>query len=477
MQWWNDFVEWLYSDAGWRVISTVIVPFVTIIVAALIAVGITRGSISRLLARQDREDRAAAVAGIIEVARQSTQWGHLPETQREHLVALASAASIRLRLLSTHGATAAAEWSEYKIAEVRQNSETFSVQSDQDHIELRDRLVEWQNKPKAARRLFASDLERFASQSTSVVDEDRVEKQRMWAAEQAASEQEAAERAAALAAAQLAEQQAAAERAEAERLEMERAEAARLEIERAETERAEAERLAADQSSTDRPAENLGYSSPTLVYPPTVANPEAASPEVAELVSERIESRTEPAQSEPAQPESEHSEPEPSADPILAEPAEAAWRSSFEPNPVGEQQGDAPSVAEELGDERPEPEQVAYDRPEPERVDIDREQPEVIDDDRAEPEVVENTPFDGASTDSASTDTAAYPTVFPWQSREREEASQSNEEVVEATIDDDGTSAAGHGEDTSNTDEKRLYTSPLVTPVHPDDEHPRLRED
>jgi hypothetical protein len=195
MQWWNDFVEWLYSDAGWRVVSTAIVPFLAIIIAALIAVGVTRGSISRLLAREDRDDRAAAIGVFIEIARQATQWANQPAATQDHLDTLAAAASTRLRLLPSHGAAAAAEWAEHQIGKIKGNSANFSVQSEQDYIELRDRLAEWQHKPKAARRLFAIDLEQFKYETTSVVDDDRVGQQQQWAAEQAAAEQVAAERA------------------------------------------------------------------------------------------------------------------------------------------------------------------------------------------------------------------------------------------------------------------------------------------
>lgn len=200
MQWWTDFNEWLYSDAGWRVVSTVIVPFVAIILSAVIAALIARSFVRRLLAREDRDDRASAVATFIEVARQSTQWANLPDSNKEHARMLASAASVRLRLLPSHGAAAAAEWAEHQVQKIRDNSATFSMQSEQDYVEFRDRLTEWQHKPKAARRLFAADLAEFKAADTAV-EEDLVERQRQWAAEQAAAEQLAAERAAADAAA------------------------------------------------------------------------------------------------------------------------------------------------------------------------------------------------------------------------------------------------------------------------------------
>jgi len=233
MQWWNDFVDWLFSDDGWRVVSTAIVPLVAIIVASLIAVGISRASVTRILAREDRDDRAAAVAVFIEVARQSTQWSLLPGSNQDHLETLASAASVRLRLLPTHGAAPAAEWAEHQIAKIRSNSDSFTVQAEQDYVEFRDRLAEWQHKPKAARRLFAIDLEQFKFENKTVVDEELVEKQQQWAVEQAAAEQASAEAAAERAAIEQAEADEALAREEAEAAALAQSEADQAAAERA----------------------------------------------------------------------------------------------------------------------------------------------------------------------------------------------------------------------------------------------------
>jgi hypothetical protein len=197
MQWWNDFLTWFYSDEGSRVVSTAIVPFLSIIIGAVIAALVARGIVGRLLTREDRDDRAAAVAGFIEVARQATQWANLPAANQDHLDALASASSIRLRLLPTHGAASAAEWAEHQIRKIKGNSASFSVQSEQDYVDFRDRLAEWQHKPKSARKLFAIDLAQFTLETTTVVDDDLVERQQHWAAEAAAAEAAAAEQAAA----------------------------------------------------------------------------------------------------------------------------------------------------------------------------------------------------------------------------------------------------------------------------------------
>ncbi|TBN57147.1 hypothetical protein EYE40_06875 [Glaciihabitans arcticus] len=247
MQIWNDFVTWFYSDEGWRVVSTAILPFLSIIIATLIAVWISRSAINRILGRADRSDRTAAIGAIVEVARNSAQWSNLPPATRDHLEAQANAATIRLRLLPTNGASAAADWAEHQLPVIRSNSADFSVQSEQNYLEFRDRLIEWQQKPSRARKLFAADLEQFRYEE-SPVDADLVEKQRAWAAEQAASEQSAAETSSAEradAAAELAaEDQAAAQRAEAERADAERAAA-----EQSAADRLAAEQLAADSSN------------------------------------------------------------------------------------------------------------------------------------------------------------------------------------------------------------------------------------
>lgn len=196
MQWWNDFLTWFYSDEGSRVVSTAIVPFLSIIIGAVIAALVARGIVGRLLTREDRDDRAAAVAGFIEVARQATQWANLPAANQDHLDALASASSIRLRLLPTHGAASAAEWAEHQIRKIKGNSASFSVQSEQDYVDFRDRLTEWQHKPRSARKLFAIDLQQFTLETTTVADDGLVERQQQWAAEAAAAEQAAADQAA-----------------------------------------------------------------------------------------------------------------------------------------------------------------------------------------------------------------------------------------------------------------------------------------
>ena len=71
MQWWNSFVEWASSDAGWRIVSGAVVPFVAIVLAGVVAALIGRAAMRRVVAMHDDEAKAAAVAGIVSAARKA----------------------------------------------------------------------------------------------------------------------------------------------------------------------------------------------------------------------------------------------------------------------------------------------------------------------------------------------------------------------------------------------------------------------
>jgi hypothetical protein len=184
MQWWNDFLDWFGSTEGTRVITTMVLPFVAIIVAGVIATIIARGSVSRLLARQERGNRASAVEALIAVGEKASQWSGLSNQTREHFEQQSSVASIRVRLLPATGAAMASAWAEYQLAEIKRNSANFSVQADQGFAEYRDRLIEWHHRPGRARKIFQNDLERFRIDAASD-DTDLIERQRRWKAEQA----------------------------------------------------------------------------------------------------------------------------------------------------------------------------------------------------------------------------------------------------------------------------------------------------
>jgi hypothetical protein len=185
MQWWNDFLDWFNSTEGSRVITTMVLPFIAIIVAGVIAAVVARGSIARLLTRQETAARASAIEALIAVGEKASQWSGLSSQTREHFEAQSSVASIRVRLLPAPGAAMASGWAEYQLAEIKRNSANFSVQADQGYAEYRDRLIDWHHRPSRARKLFAQDLERFRIDAASD-DTDLIERQRRWKAEQSA---------------------------------------------------------------------------------------------------------------------------------------------------------------------------------------------------------------------------------------------------------------------------------------------------
>src|SRR5690554_1736095 len=187
MQWWNNFVDWLTSEDGWRILTTVVFPFLAIIVAGLIAAMIGRGSTRRLIALRDREQRVSTVAALIGAARRASRYNTLSLPEQEHADHLAHDADISVRLLPLAGSSMTADWAAHEIAEMKKNSVSFSFQAEQSLMDFRDRLVEWQTRPSRAKKLFKADLDLWAYESAQE-DKGLVEKQQEWAKQQVATE-------------------------------------------------------------------------------------------------------------------------------------------------------------------------------------------------------------------------------------------------------------------------------------------------
>jgi hypothetical protein len=186
MQWWNSFVEWASSDAGWRIISGAVVPFVAIVVAGVVAALIGRAAMRRVVSMHDDEAKAASVAGIVSAARKAAIWSSLGPEERAYADHLAQESAVRMRLLPVSGAGTAASWAEHEIADLKRNSASFSYQSGQALDDLRDRLIEWQNRPGRAKKLFRNDLERWSYEEAEI-DKGLDARQKAWDAEQAAA--------------------------------------------------------------------------------------------------------------------------------------------------------------------------------------------------------------------------------------------------------------------------------------------------
>lgn len=182
MQWWNDLVDWIYSENGQRIIVSAVIPFVAIVVAGVIGALIGRGATKRLVAQRDHETRAAAVTALISAGQNAARWHSQSSAAREHAEHLANDADVMVRLLPIPGAALAADWASHQLADMRVNSVSFSYQADQALAEYRERLVLWLHKPNKARKLFAADLERwrYEEQSTDPV----ILEQQQWAEQQ-----------------------------------------------------------------------------------------------------------------------------------------------------------------------------------------------------------------------------------------------------------------------------------------------------
>jgi hypothetical protein len=180
---WNDFVAWFYSDAGWRVISGAIIPFIAIVLAGIIAAGIGRSSSKRLVALSDRQARASAVTALVSAARKASVWNTVSAPEQTHFEHLISEADIRLRLLPVSGSGLAADWAAHEIADLQKSAVSFSFQAEQTLFTFRERLIEWQAHPARAKRLFKNDLDAWAYDS-SLADQDLVAQQRAWSAQQ-----------------------------------------------------------------------------------------------------------------------------------------------------------------------------------------------------------------------------------------------------------------------------------------------------
>ena len=183
MEWWNNFVAWLNSDDGWRILSGAVIPFIAIVAAGFLAAAIGRGSAKRVIALSDREVKASAVTALISAGRKAAVWNTLPAPEQQHIDHLIGDADIRLRLLPVPGTALAADWARHEIAEMKKNAVSFSFQAEQTLLVFRDRLIEWQARPSRAKKLFKNDLDSWAYDS-SLREQELVHQQQAWAAQQ-----------------------------------------------------------------------------------------------------------------------------------------------------------------------------------------------------------------------------------------------------------------------------------------------------
>ena len=161
MTWGNDVVQWWASDEGWRVLTGAIIPGLAIMVAGVIAALIARGSTKRLLKHHDRDALTSAVGAFVLAGRTAAAWHDHSDTERRHVDELISEAETRLRLLPIPGAALAANWATHQLESMKGHSSGFRFQAQQTLGDYRDALIAWSQKPRAAKKLFGADLERW----------------------------------------------------------------------------------------------------------------------------------------------------------------------------------------------------------------------------------------------------------------------------------------------------------------------------
>lgn len=183
MHWWNDFVDWFLAPATRPVIFYGAVLAAAVIVSGLLAAWIARGALKGLLSRTDRQQKASAIAALVDAATEASVWNSLTPAEQVLSDRAVGQADILVRLLPIKGSGVAANWAGHQLAEMKRASATFGYQLDPAIAEFRDRLIEWQNKPGRARKIFQNDLERWRFEST---DGDRsvIQQQDAWVAQQ-----------------------------------------------------------------------------------------------------------------------------------------------------------------------------------------------------------------------------------------------------------------------------------------------------
>ncbi|MFF2051587.1 hypothetical protein ACFVU2_08290 [Leifsonia sp. NPDC058194] len=183
MQWWNDFVDWFLAPATRPVIFYGAVLAAAVIVSGLLAAWIARGALRGLLSRTDRQQKASAIAALVDAATEASVWNSLTPAEQILSDRAVGQADILVRLLPIKGSGIAANWAGHQLAEMKRASATFGYQLDPAIAEFRDRLIEWQNKPRRARKIFQNDLERWRFENTDG-ERNLLQQQDAWVAQQ-----------------------------------------------------------------------------------------------------------------------------------------------------------------------------------------------------------------------------------------------------------------------------------------------------
>ncbi|TFD67366.1 hypothetical protein [Cryobacterium sp. Hb1] len=183
MEWWNNFVAWFTDVNTQPMIFTAVVFIGAIVIASVLAALISRGAIKRLITQRDREIKVAAIATLVDAATEASVWNSLTPQEQVMSDRAVAQADIQVRLLPIRGSGIAANWAAHELYELKRTSATFGYQLEPALVEFRDRLIEWQNKPARARKIFQGDLDRWKLQNSST-EKSLLAEQEAWVAQQ-----------------------------------------------------------------------------------------------------------------------------------------------------------------------------------------------------------------------------------------------------------------------------------------------------
>ena len=183
LEWWQAFVRWLGTAGAQELLTTVVLPFVAILTAGLLAVLIARASSTRLMHHRDKSEKAAAIAGLLAVCRRVTVWTSLSSAERDHLDYQITESTVRLRLLPIAGADLAAEWSQSMIQSIKRNSAALIDEAERGLTDLENGLILWYRRPGLAKKQFKNELPYLRNDVTSL-DHDLIARQKQWQAAQ-----------------------------------------------------------------------------------------------------------------------------------------------------------------------------------------------------------------------------------------------------------------------------------------------------
>jgi len=183
IDWWQAFVRWLNTAGAQELLTTVVLPFVAILTAGLLAVLIARASSTRLMHHRDKSEKAAAIAGLLAVCRRVTIWTSLSSAERDHLDYQITESTVRLRLLPIAGADLAAEWSQSMISTIKRNSAALIDEAERGLTDLENGLILWYRRPALAKKQFKNELPYLRNDITSL-DHDLIARQKQWQATQ-----------------------------------------------------------------------------------------------------------------------------------------------------------------------------------------------------------------------------------------------------------------------------------------------------